>query len=122
MSEYVEIVGADNIGREVPAEAAEKLEKMCQRNLAVVLLVGIEDPLRDGVPEAVKRCQTAGVFVRMVTGDNVNTAKAIATKCGIYTKGGIVMEGPKFRRLSNEDMEAIIPRLQVLARSSPGDK
>ncbi|KAI3654951.1 hypothetical protein MP228_000331 [Amoeboaphelidium protococcarum] len=122
MSEYVEIVGADNIGKEVPAEAAEKLEKMCQRNLAVVLLVGIEDPLRDGVPEAVKRCQTAGVFVRMVTGDNVNTAKAIATKCGIYTKGGIVMEGPKFRRLSNEDMEAIIPRLQVLARSSPGDK
>ncbi|KAJ1930975.1 plasma membrane calcium, partial [Linderina macrospora] len=60
----------------------------------------------------------------MVTGDNVLTARAIATQCGIYTPGmgGIVLEGPKFRRLSPEQMDVIIPRLQVLARSSPEDK
>jgi P-type Ca2+ transporter type 2C len=48
-------------------------------------IVGIQDPLRPGIQDAVARCQHAGVFVRMVTGDNVWTAKAIAKECGIYT-------------------------------------
>jgi Ca2+-transporting ATPase len=97
-------------------------------------IVGIEDPLRDGVKEAVHACQKAGVFVRMVTGDNVVTAKAIAIKCGIYSDGGAVMEGSEFRKLSEAEMDVhhfifiifnykiLIPRLQVLARSSPTDK
>ncbi|KAL8997523.1 MAG: hypothetical protein Q9169_003218 [Polycauliona sp. 2 TL-2023] len=85
-------------------------------------LVGIQDPLRVGVPDAVLACQKAGVFVRMVTGDNLLTAKAIAEECGIYAPGGIVMEGPEFRKLSTVQMDQIIPRLQVLARSSPDDK
>ncbi|CAI6332578.1 unnamed protein product [Periconia digitata] len=84
-------------------------------------VVGIQDPLRPGVPEAVAKCRHAGVVVRMVTGDNIVTAKAIATDCGIYTDG-VVMEGPEFRQLSESDMDAILPRLQVLARSSPEDK
>jgi len=85
-------------------------------------VVGIMDPLRPGVTKAVEDCRKAGVFVRMVTGDNVLTAKAIASECGIFTPGGIVMEGPKFRTLSPSQMDQIIPRLQVLARSSPEDK
>lgn len=95
---------------------------VAESGLTLVGIVGIEDPLRDGVPEAVLACQRAGVFVRMVTGDNILTAKSIATQCGIYTQGGIIMEGPKFRALSVEEMDAVIPRLQVLARSSPDDK
>jgi P-type Ca2+ transporter type 2C len=85
-------------------------------------IVGIQDPLRPGVTEAVHTCQGAGVFVRMVTGDNLMTAKAIATECGIFTAGGIAMEGPVFRKFSSKQMTQIIPRLQVLARSSPEDK
>jgi Ca2+-transporting ATPase len=85
-------------------------------------VVGIMDPLRPGVAQAVADCRKAGVFVRMVTGDNVLTAKAIATECGIFTRGGIIMEGPRFRTLSSSQMDQIIPRLQVLARSSPEDK
>ena len=85
-------------------------------------IVGIQDPLRIGVSTAVRQCQGAGVFVRMVTGDNVLTATAIATECGIYTEGGRVMEGPEFRTLSKYQMNQVLPRLQVLARSSPGDK
>ncbi|KAI9735176.1 MAG: hypothetical protein M1834_001766 [Cirrosporium novae-zelandiae] len=85
-------------------------------------IVGIQDPLRDGVADAVKTCQRAGVVVRMVTGDNLITAKAIAAECNIYTEGGIVMEGPRFRTLSKTEMKQIIPKLQVLARSSPEDK
>ncbi|RBR10299.1 uncharacterized protein FIESC28_09526 [Fusarium coffeatum] len=83
---------------------------------------GIRDPLRPEVVESVRQCQAAGVFVRMVTGDNFLTAKAIATECGIYTAGGIAMDGPTFRDLKPEQLDAVIPRLQVLARSSPEDK
>ncbi|KAL8763840.1 MAG: hypothetical protein Q9184_000436 [Pyrenodesmia sp. 2 TL-2023] len=85
-------------------------------------VVGIQDPLRDGVAHSVSRCQDAGIVVRMVTGDNLTTASAIARQCGILTDKGQVMEGPKFRQLSDEDMDAILPNLQVLARSSPDDK
>ncbi|KAK1959656.1 calcium-translocating P-type ATPase [Colletotrichum sublineola] len=85
-------------------------------------VVGIQDPVRPGVPEAVRKAQHAGVVVRMVTGDNAVTAQAIATECGIYTEGGLIMEGPVFRKLSVERMNEALPRLQVLARSSPEDK
>ncbi len=85
-------------------------------------IVGIQDPLRVGVAEAVRQCQMAGVYVRMVTGDNILTAKAIAQECGIHTPGGLVMEGPHFRKLDRREMNAVIPKLQVLARSSPEDK
>ncbi|KAF7543876.1 hypothetical protein G7Z17_g10389 [Cylindrodendrum hubeiense] len=85
-------------------------------------IFGIRDPLRPEVAESVRQCQAAGVFVRMVTGDNFLTAKAIAAECGIYTAGGIAMDGPTFRDLTSEQLDAVIPRLQVLARSSPEDK
>ena len=85
-------------------------------------IVGIQDPLRVGVADAVRACQHAGVVVRMVTGDNLLTAKAIAEECGIFMPGGVVMEGPEFRKLSKTQMDQTIPRLQVLARSSPDDK
>jgi Ca2+-transporting ATPase len=90
--------------------------------MSFLAVVGIQDPLRPSVREAVKDCQHAGVYVRMVTGDNVLTAKAIAEDCGILVPGGVVMEGPTFRKLSKRDMDAVIPKLCVLARSSPEDK
>ena len=58
----------------------------------------------------------------MVTGDNIQTAKAIAADCGILTPGGECMEGPTFRKLTPKQLDEILPRLQVLARSSPQDK
>ena len=69
-------------------------------NLTCVCIVGIEDPVRPEVPEAIRKCQRAGITVRMVTGDNINTARAIATKCGIIKPGDgyIVMEGKDFNR------------------------
>jgi len=92
------------------------------KDMVFLGVVGIQDPLRPGVTRAVHDCQVAGVFVRMVTGDNIETAKAIASECGIFTSGGIAMEGPVFRKLSSKQLLQVIPRLQVLARSSPEDK
>lgn len=85
-------------------------------------IVGIKDPVRPGVKESVAICRSAGITVRMVTGDNINTAKAIARECGILTEGGIVIEGPEFREKSEEELTELIPKIQVMARSSPMDK
>lgn len=92
------------------------------QDMALLGVLGIQDPLRDGVSQAVKQCQDAGAMVRMVTGDNITTASAIARQCGILMEDGVILEGPKFRQLSEHDMDEILPRLQVLARSSPEDK
>ena len=93
-----------------------------ERNMVLDGIFGIKDPLRPDVPEAVARCQAAGILVRMVTGDNIETAKAIAKECGILTEGGISMQGPEFRVLTPAQLDAVLPNLQVLARSSPTDK
>jgi hypothetical protein len=60
------------------------------------------------VPEAIRKCQRAGITVRMVTGDNINTARAIAIKCGIIHPGEdfLCLEGKEFnRRIRNEKGE-----------------
>ncbi|KAM4055987.1 E1-E2 ATPase domain-containing protein [Hirsutella rhossiliensis] len=101
--------------------AAVNLEWLAS-GLVFIGVFGIQDPLRLEVVESVRKCQEAGVFVRMVTGDNFLTAKAIAAECGIYTAGGVAMDGPTFRKLSPSQLDAVIPRLQVLARTSPEDK
>ncbi|XP_071331136.1 plasma membrane calcium-transporting ATPase 3b isoform X4 [Trachinotus anak] len=100
--------------------------------LTCITVVGIEDPVRPEVPEAIRKCQRAGITVRMVTGDNINTARAIAAKCGIIHPGDdfICLEGKDFnRRIRNEKgeieqerIDKIWPKLRVLARSSPTDK
>ncbi|KAI9093810.1 PMCA-type calcium-translocating P-type ATPase [Phlyctochytrium arcticum] len=91
-------------------------------SLTLLALVGMHDPLRSDVPDAVSQCRRAHVTVRMVTGDNLTTAKAIASQCGIYTRGGVCLEGSAFRELSEDKLREVVPKLQVLARSSPSDK
>ncbi|RTE79377.1 hypothetical protein BHE90_006104 [Fusarium euwallaceae] len=91
-------------------------------DLVLLGVFGLRDPLRPEIIDSVRQCQSSGVFVRMVTGDNFFTAKAVASECGIYTAGGIAMDGPTFRRLTLEQLNLVAPRLQVLARSSPDDK
>ncbi|KAF5392317.1 hypothetical protein D9757_001407 [Collybiopsis confluens] len=108
-------------GMRVDEEGEVDFNDLAQ-NLTLIAIVGLEDPLRDGVRDAVAKCHRAGVTVKMCTGDNVLTARSIASQCGIFTKGGIIMEGPVFRKLSQSEMIEIVPRLQVLARSSPEDK
>ncbi|AES90718.1 calcium-transporting ATPase 2, plasma membrane-type [Medicago truncatula] len=85
-------------------------------------IVGIKDPVRPGVKQSVAECRSAGIVVRMVTGDNINTAKAIARECGILTDDGIAIEGPDFREKTQEELFELIPKIQVMARSSPLDK
>jgi Ca2+-transporting ATPase len=97
------------------------------KQLIMDLLVGIQDPLKRCVDEAVLQCKRAGVTVRMVTGDNLITAKAISKSCNILTPDDLsneyaTMEGPEYRKLSPPERRRITPHLRVLARSSPEDK
>ncbi|CVL10378.1 probable calcium P-type ATPase NCA-3 (Ca2+-transporting ATPase) [Fusarium proliferatum] len=94
------------------------------QGMTLIGIYGIKDPLRPTVISALEDCRRAGVFVRMVTGDNIQTASAIASECGIFRpdEGGIAMEGPEFRRLPSEELKQKVRHLQVLARSSPEDK
>ncbi|XP_077539113.1 plasma membrane calcium-transporting ATPase 3 isoform X2 [Haemaphysalis longicornis] len=102
------------------------------KELTCVCVVGIEDPVRPEVPEAIRKCQRAGITVRMVTGDNVNTARSIALKCGIIRPGDdfLVLEGKELNRRIRDStgeiqqalLDKVWPRLRVLARSSPQDK
>uniref|UniRef100_A0A3B1K2L6 Calcium-transporting ATPase n=1 Tax=Astyanax mexicanus TaxID=7994 RepID=A0A3B1K2L6_ASTMX len=120
--------------RDLPGDPEPEWENEADivTDLTCICVVGIEDPVRPEVPEAIRKCQRAGITVRMVTGDNINTARAIAAKCGIIQPGDdfLCLEGKDFnRRIRNEKgeieqerIDKIWPKLRVLARSSPTDK
>ncbi|XP_074597105.1 plasma membrane calcium-transporting ATPase 3-like isoform X2 [Brevipalpus obovatus] len=107
-------------------------EDFIAQKLTCLCVCGIEDPVRPEVPEAIRKCQRAGITVRMVTGDNVNTARSIAMKCGIVKPEDdfLVLEGKEFNRrirdangeVTQELFDKTWPSLRVLARSSPSDK
>lgn len=108
-------------------------EDVVIRGLTCICIVGIEDPVRPEVPKAIQKCQRAGICVRMVTGDNVNTARSIAAKCGILKANDnfLVLDGKEFNKrirdpktgeISQKLLDQIWPDLRVLARSSPQDK
>ncbi|GLT64889.1 hypothetical protein SLA2020_373530 [Shorea laevis] len=95
--------------------------------LTLLGIVGLKDPCRPEVKMAVGACKSAGVEIKMITGDNVFTAKAIATECGILGtdyKGedGEVVEGVEFRNYTLEDRMEKVDKIKVMARSSPFDK
>nr|XP_053634797.1 plasma membrane calcium-transporting ATPase 2-like isoform X2 [Cherax quadricarinatus] len=101
-------------------------------NLTCLCVLGIEDPVRPEVPDAIHKCQRAGITVRMVTGDNINTARSIASKCGILKPGdnSLILEGKEFNRRIRDSsgkiqqhlIDKVWVNLRVLARSSPTDK
>lgn len=96
-------------------------------DLVLLAIVGIKDPCRPGVKDSVQLCQNAGIKVRMVTGDNIQTAKAIASECGILgSKDNVteptLIEGRVFRELPELQREEIVDQISVMGRSSPNDK
>ncbi len=85
--------------------------------------VGIRDPLRDDVKEAVCQCRAAGIEVKMITGDTIETARAIGRDLGLLDEpNAIAMTHAEFAQLSDAELTALLPRLHVLARALPGDK
>ncbi len=107
-------------------ERREELEK----NLVYVGFVGIRDPLRDDVVDAINQCRDAGIEVKMITGDNVETARAIGFDIGLIesrdvpidSDDGVILTSAKFNEMSDDEVTACLPRLRILARARPLDK
>ncbi|KAG9134731.1 hypothetical protein Leryth_001040 [Lithospermum erythrorhizon] len=115
-------------GDKVPS-SEEELDQweLPEEDLVLLAIIGIKDPCRPGVRDAVQLCINAGVKVRMVTGDNLQTAKAIALECGILQSDSDarepnIIEGKEFRSLSDAQREEVAEKISVMGRSSPNDK
>ncbi|PHU11437.1 Calcium-transporting ATPase 8, plasma membrane-type [Capsicum chinense] len=111
----------------VPAEEEIDHWEIPEGDLVLLAVVGIKDPCRPGVRDSVQLCIDAGVKVRMVTGDNLQTAKAIALECGILRSDADaaepnLIEGKRFRALSEDDRKEVADKISVMGRSSPNDK
>ncbi|KAJ0742543.1 putative P-type Ca(2+) transporter [Helianthus annuus] len=105
----------------------EGTETLAEEGLTLLGIVGLKDPCRPGSKKAIETCRFAGVEVKMITGDNLFTAKSIATECGILESGqevceDEVVEGVQFRNFTDEERMQKVERIRVMARSSPFDK
>ena len=89
-------------------------------------IFGISDPVREEVPGAIRRCQEAGIDVKIVTGDVVGTAWEVGRQCGVVTDGdckeGEVMTGVEFEALSDQELRERVGALKILSRARPKDK
>jgi len=103
-----------------PLEAFEEKDSL-EKNLIFVGMVGMMDPPRAEVREAVAICQTAGIRPVMITGDHPLTAQAIARELGI-AKDGEILTGQDLDRLSTADLEKEVGKVSVFARVSPEHK
>ncbi len=93
-----------------------------EKNLTFVGLVGMIDPPRVGVKDAVLTCKKAGIKTVMITGDHILTAKAIATNLGILKKDELAITGDELDKLSDRDLRKNIMKYSVFARVSPEHK
>ena len=85
-------------------------------------IIGVVDPVRSEVPEAVKVAHKAGIQVIEITGDCMETAKAVAMEAGIYKPGDLAVTNDEFEAMPDEKVKEIIPQLKVISRCSPNTK
>lgn len=102
----------------------EKLPEMqeMEKDLIFCGLIGMIDPPREGVKEAVRTCRRAGIKTVMITGDHLQTAKAIAKELGILKRGDLAIDGETLERMSQHELEKNIMDYSVFARVSPEHK
>lgn len=85
-------------------------------------IIGVVDPVRKEVPEAVRVAHKAGIQIIEITGDCYETAVAVATESGIYKEGDLALTNAQFEKMSDDEIKKIIPTLRVISRCSPNTK
>lgn len=98
------------------------VENQLPENMTFLGVIGVVDPVRNEVPNAVKVAHEAGIQVIEITGDCIETAKAVATECGIYSEGDVALTNDEFEAMSDDEVKQIIPSLKVISRCSPNTK
>lgn len=119
---YEEYRNATSRGERVLAVAISNSGDI--NSLTLVALIAMKDKIRAGVKDAVSAVRSAGIQTVMITGDSKDTAVAIATECTIMSQHSshIALSGEELRRMSDEEVKKILPRLRVVARALPQDK
>ncbi|PSG99518.1 MAG: cation transporter [Nanohaloarchaea archaeon SW_7_43_1] len=97
---------------------AENIEE----DLTLLGLAGMIDPARENVKDAIETSHTAGVDVKMVTGDNPRTAKAIAEQIGLVDSDARVMTGDEIEEMDEEELMDVLPDVEIYARTKPEHK
>lgn len=98
------------------------VENELSNDMTFLGIIGVVDPIREEVPDAVKTAHEAGIQVIEITGDCIETAVAVATECGIYKNGDLALTNDEFEAMSDDEVKSIIPRLRVISRCSPNTK
>lgn len=93
-----------------------------ENELVFVGLIGMIDPPREGVKEAVRTCRRAGIKTVMITGDHLQTAKAIAKDLGILRRGDLAIDGETLEKMPQHELQKNIMQYSVFARVSPEHK
>lgn len=94
-------------------------KRQVEREMVFDGFVVIKDPIRKDVYGAIHSCRNAGVSVKMLTGDNLVTAKAIAGELGIIDSNSLVLKASKIEEMSDAELEEKIDNIRVIARSTP---
>lgn len=102
--------------------AGELVENELPNNMTLLGIIGVVDPVREEVPNAVAMAHKAGIQVIEITGDCLETAKAVAEECGIYMAGDLAITNDDFEAMSDDEVKSIIPKLRVISRCSPNTK
>ncbi|RJQ24892.1 MAG: HAD family hydrolase [Peptococcaceae bacterium] len=105
-----------------PLDNAAENPSPAENNLTLLGLMGIYDPPRHEVREAVKKCRNAGVKVVMISGDHCNTALAVGRELGLVQAGSKVLTGTEMENLSDEQLAAAVRDVHIFARVLPAHK
>ncbi len=125
-----EIIAAEKKAMRVIAFAHKQLDTMrdyedeiahceMETDMSFDGFVAISDPLRADVYDAVASCRKAGVALKILTGDNIITATAIANELHLLRDGGIALEAREIEEMSDEQLSKTLPKIAVIARSTP---
>lgn len=135
-----EVISFHENGKE---ELYEKIKSMTERSIRCIALaysnshlvenvlpddmiflgvIGVVDPVRAEVPAAVETAHKAGIQVIEITGDCIETARAVAAECGIYKDGDVALTNDEFEAMTDDEVKQIIPSLRVISRCSPNTK
>lgn len=97
----------------------EEKQQELERDLHYDGFVVISDPLSPDVYDSIRDCRRAGIEVKMLTGDNIRTARAIAEELHMLQDGHLAVEAAEIESMSDEDLKKALPKISVIARSTP---
>ncbi|HED00772.1 MAG TPA: cation-transporting P-type ATPase [Proteobacteria bacterium] len=104
-------------------QSSKNKDTVLEKDMIFVGLIGLEDPPRPEVPEALKRCHAAGIKVIMITGDGSRTALAIAREIGLVKGNPVVIEGHEFERMGDRELQEKLSQKEIIfARMTPRHK